>query len=224
MYNLGDAVETQAGGGNFVDTGIHDFMVELKYQPVGDSIFGETKKDGSVITFNYEQIRMKLTVIKTHAGKDAAGLVTYQGVLAPVTNDVEKMKKQLGRIIHIFKHCTTSDKVEAATEGIKKFKADTFKQLAETICKAFNNRRVRLKLVADQNGKYVQIPAYYSGFAECVDVDFSKSTLKYDEEKEGRTKKDSNAVEKNSETAPALFDDALDGGAINTTDVDDLPF
>ena len=59
------------------------------------------------------------------------------------------------------------------------------------------------------------MPSYFSGFAECADIPFSETTLKWDDAKEGNRKQ--GEVESTSElSAPASPEFDFSGGAANT--------
>jgi hypothetical protein len=74
------------------------------------------------------------------------------------------------------------------------------------IKKIAENRSLRLKVVANKEGKYPMIPMYYSGYAETIDT--NPSELRYDAEKEGTKSFPSN-------TEVAIATEEL---------IDDLPF
>lgn len=194
MFDFKDA-EEQASGLSFVTCGIHDFKVlRIFYQPVGESVGGETKKDGSFYNFTKEQIRVEVEVFETHAGGDCKGAKSVFGVLDPTDPDPKKHKGRMDRIMHIFCNMTTSDKKDAAKEFMRKINVKSMKELAKKLA-PLAERTVRLKFIANQEGTFPQLPNYYAGFAECTDVPFEKSILKYDESKEGVKKKDSSKVE-----------------------------
>lgn len=210
--NFKDTEEAVSSNVVYVGTGIHDFKVEkIYFQPVGESVNGEIKKDKSPVSFTLEQIRVQLSCIKTYAGKDSAGGSVTVSVLAPKTDTPEKTKGGLQRIMHIFANMTTADKKDKATAYIKAIDAPTLEAFAKKL-KPFEGKTVRYKLIADQNGKYAQLPNYYGGFAEPADVAFESSSLKYDPAKEGTKTQPKNAEPVDSEVAVAV------------SDTDDLPF
>lgn len=226
MFDFSNSEEQKGSGPlSFVTCGIHDFKVKkIFYQPAGESKGGETKKDGSLVNFSKDQVRIELDVLKTHTGADCKGAKVFIGILDPTDSDPKKFKGRMDRIVHIFCNMASSSKKAEAKEFMQKIKAKNMEELAKKLA-PLAGKDVRYKFTADQEGKYAQLPNYYSGFAECADVPFEKSILKFDESKEGIKKKDSNKVE-----AKGPEVDLFGGSNTSTTapqiteDEQDLPF
>lgn len=225
MLDFSNAVEQQSNF-KFVSTGIHDFRVDkIFYQPVGESVNNETKKDNSLINFSLEQIRIVLTCTKTHEGKDSKDASITISILPPVMDDPEKAQKQVNRMLHILCNIGSSSTKEKVTEYLKKIKVNSLREFAAKL-NIFVGKSVRYKIIANQEGTYAQLPNYYSGFAECSDVAIENSILKYDEFQEGLKKKDSSKVEKlPTEDSNHVIDLFSSESNTNTSDIsDDLPF
>lgn len=225
MFNFKDS-EEQSSNNLFVSCGIHDFeVVRIFFQPIGESVGNEGKRDGSLINFTKEQIRVELLVTKTYAGTNCEGAKAFIGILDPTDPDPKKHKGRMDRIMHIFCNMTTSDKKDVAKEFMRKINVKSMEELAKKLA-PLAGRTVRFKFTANQEGTFPQLPNYYSGFAECTDVPFEKSILKYDETKEGIKKKDASKVE-NVEKEVDLFaspNGTIAPAASSTNAEDDLPF
>jgi len=215
MFNLNGAEEVVTGNFEYVTTGIHDFVVDaIVAQPVGPSVLGEEVKAG-IKNYTLPQLLISLTCTTTHAGKDSTGRKIVIGILPPTSTDPDKKAKQESRLVHIFANMSSSAAKETTKKGVQSINVNTLDEFAAKL-KGLVGRSVRYKLVADQNGKYPQLPNYYGGFAEPADVEFSKSTLKYDAAKEGTKEKPAaGSFEKPTET-----DDLFGNSSTDT----ELPF
>lgn len=197
-YNFKEAKDAPAV--RFIGTGIHELSVlDVYYQPIGDSVKNERKKeltkgenDGPLVNFTKEQTRIVLQVDKTIAGNESRGAITTISLYEPSNVDPKKFEGQVNRIFHILRAMAPYAFQERAETYVRAFSGSSTAEFAEYIKRGFAPRegvalrKVRLKFIADQDGKFPQIPNYYSGFAECVDV---ATVMKYDEEKEGLAKK-----------------------------------
>lgn len=188
MFNFNNSEEVVSNNSKYVSTGIHDFTVDaIVAQPVGPSVLGEQVKAG-IKNYTLPQLLISLTCTTTHAGKDSVGGKVVFGILEPTQTDSEKAKKQTDRLLHVFSNMSSTAAKETTKKAIQSINVTTFDELAAKL-KGLVGRSVRYKVIADQSGKYQQLPAYYGGFAEPTDVEFSKSTLKYDDAKEGTKQK-----------------------------------
>lgn len=202
---------------NYVNTGIHTFKVEgIAYQPVGPSVFEEKVRAG-IKEHKLPQLSLALTCIATHAGKDCVGAKIIVGLLEPMKNDPEKAKKQMNRILHILCNISSVESKEKTKSGIQSLKVKSFEDLAAKL-KGLTGRTVRYKIIADQTGKYPQLPNYYGGIAEPGDISDADSQLKYDPEKEGTRQMPAATAFENSNEDNNLFGNAADEAG------DDLPF
>ncbi len=186
-----NAEETVSNNKTYLACGIHEVtMEELFFQPVGPCLKGTTKKDKSVINFNQPCLRLKIKVNKTNKaaeGVDCKGAETIlmfglpkEGTTAGGKDKVEYWKN---RVLHLFANMSkvaTKDKAKAYITGLE---VDSFEALVVKL-KHFDKRDVRLKFVANDSG-FPQLPGWESGFAECIDVPFENTELKYDPIKEG---------------------------------------
>lgn len=211
-YNFKDAKDAPAV--RFINTGIHELTVlDVYYQPIGDSVRNERKKeltkgenDGPLVSFTKEQTRIVLQVEKTIAGNESRGAITVISLYEPFNVDPKKFEGQINRIFHILRAMAPAVAQERVETYIKGFPGSTTAEFAEYIKRGFApregaaNKKLRLKFIADQDGKFPQIPSYYSGFAECVDV---PTVMKYNEEKEGLAKK--SGVELAEDDRPSTF-------------------
>jgi hypothetical protein len=183
---------------NFVKLtcGIHEVNVEeIFFQPEGNCVKGSTKKDKSVIVFKKPCYRLKVKVKATNKGEDAKGaesILMYalagEGVTA---GGKDRVTMWLNRTLHLFSNMSKSTTKDKAKEYIQKLDEPSFESLLGKL-KHFEKRDVRLKFVANDQG-FAQLPSWESGFAECIDIPFENSELKYDATKEGPQEGPANA-------------------------------
>ncbi len=230
MFDFSANDEQKQNNFTYVGTGIHDFdMKKIYFQPQGESVNGETKKDGSPLTFGLPQIRIQAVATATHAGKDSVGAEITLSILDPF-GDASKAKDRMDRIVHIFSNMSSTALKPNALAWFKKLKVADLQDLGNKLGATFSGKKVRFKLIATQDGKYATLPNFYTGFAEPVDTPIEKSLLQYDEDRDGTTKKDQSKVEQASTTgtpAYTLFGNTTPPAQTGTTApslVDDLPF
>jgi len=191
-YNFSNAKNIPAL--RYINTGIHEVTVlEVYYQPVGDSVKGERKKeitaganDGPLVNFTKAQTRIVLQVDKTVAGNESKGAITTISLYEPQSDDPKKFEGQVNRIFHILTAMTTTATVPLAEAYVRAFPGQSTEEFADYIKVKFTGKKARYKFIADQDGKFAQLPNYYNGFAECIDAPM---LMKYNEEKEGVAKK-----------------------------------
>ena len=183
---------------NFVKLtcGIHEVNVEeIFFQPEGDCVKGSTKKEGSVIAFKKPCIRLKTKVVNTNKGEDAKGaestLVYFLAGEGVTAGGKDRLTMWLNRTLHLFSNMSKSTTKDKAKEYIQKLEVPSVEALV-TKLKHFEKRDVRLKFVANDAG-FAQLPSWESGFAECIDIPFENSELKYDASKEGPKEGPTNA-------------------------------
>lgn len=188
-FSFKDTQEEVAKVGVKASVGIHEFKIkEIKVEEIKGKDGKDDWEKGSVI----------FEVIKSNIAKDldySIGKTIEYSILFP--KDQEGAEKLGKRLIHIFSKVSTKDKIDTIKEAIKKLDLTSIKTLIEGLKKIAEGRSLRLKIVADQEGKYPMIPLYYQGYAETIDT--NPSQLTFDESKEGLTKKDSNKVENTKE-------------------------
>lgn len=191
-YNFKDAKNTPSL--RFIGTGIHEVTImEIYYQPAGESVKGERKREltpganeGPLVEFSKAQTRIVMQVDKTVQGNESKGATVVVSLYEPSSESQAKFEGQINRIYHILLAMTKEATIPQAEAYIKAFNGQSTEEFANYIKRGFTGKQARYKFIADQNGKYAQLPNYYSGFAECVD---SPLRLKYNEEKEGLVKK-----------------------------------
>ncbi len=196
MFDFSANDEQKSNNFAYVGTGIHDFDVKkIYFQPQGESVNGETKKDGSPVSFGLPQIRIQAVATATYAGKDSVGSEITLSILDPF-GDPEKAKNRMDRIVHIFSNMSSTALKPNALAWFKKLKVTGLEDLGNKLGAAFSGKKVRFKLIATQDGKYARLPDFYNGVAETVDTPIANSLLQYDEDRDGTTKKDESKVEK----------------------------
>ena len=183
---------------NFVKLtcGIHEVNVEeIFFQPEGDCVKETKKKDGSIIAFKKPCYRLKIKVKATNKGEDAKGaestLVYFLAGEGVTAGGKDRVSMWLNRTLHLFSNMSKSATKDKAKEYIQKLDEPSFESLLGKL-KHFEKRDVRLKFVANDAG-FAQLPSWESGFAECIDIAFDKSELKYDAAKEGPKEGPANA-------------------------------
>jgi len=208
MLDFSNSKEKAANNFSFVGTGIHDFKVlVIAYQPVGDSVLGEQVKDG-IKQYTKEQVVLSLECYATHAGKDSVGAKTVQGILEPQNQD------QLDRLTSILGNMCSSANKEAVMKSITSWKLKSMEELAAK-CQPLVGKNVRYKFTADKSGKYANLAGYFSGIAECADVEFSKSTITYNAAKEGTKEKPATSAFEQPTASDDLFGNSqLDGESL----------
>lgn len=173
----------------YLQAGIHDFLVkEIYYQPTGDSVRGRTKKDGSLIYYNKPVAIINATVLKTHAGGKSENAEAFIAVYPPDMKNDGKDENRLNRLFHILVNVASSAKKESVRDWLKKTPFASFQDMITKFGAAAKGKKVRYKLIANDEGKNANLPSYFSGFAECEDIPFSETTLKWDDAKEGNRK------------------------------------
>ncbi len=203
MLDFSSSKEQVANNFSFVGTGIHDFKVTaIAYQPVGPSVLGEKVKDG-IKEYTKEQMVIALECYATHAGKDSVGATTVAGILEPQNQD------QMDRLTSILGNMSSSVNKEAVIKSITSWKLKSMEELAAK-CQPLVGKNVRYKFTADKSGKYANLAGYFSGIAECADVEFSKSTITYNASKEGTKEKPASGAFEKPTTSDDLFPSSSD--------------
>ena len=104
MANLFGDSQEQSGLKPYLKAGIHTFLIkDVFYQPIGESVRGLTKQDGSLVSHTTPAIMLIADVLETHVGGDSKGTVgTFLPIYLPkMDDDAEKNKKRLDRLFHI---------------------------------------------------------------------------------------------------------------------------
>lgn len=201
-FSFNNIQEVKPTVGTRASTGIHHFLVK--------SVEVETVK-GKDNNPDWEKGVVTFEVTKTLVGKDSVGkIITYDIMFPRDQVGAEKLGK---RLIHIFSKISTSDKVEKVKEAIQKLDLSSISTLVKGLEKIAKGRQLKLKVVGDQERKYPTIPLYFSGYAECIDVE--PTQLIYSEEKEGliqqpkgaeNAKEDSSSIPSTDEGVPSIED------------------
>lgn len=194
-FSFSKTEEVKQTVGVKASTGIHEFKI------VSVDIIEIKGKDGNP---DWEKGQLNLVCTKTIEGKDSVGKTMNYDILYP--KDEEGAEKLGKRLMHILSKVSTKDKIETVKDSIKKLDLTSIKSLMNGIKKIVENRSLRLKIVANREGKYPTIPLYYSGYAETIDT--NPSELRYDANKEG------------IKTAPTNTESVVEDFEM----VDDLPF
>jgi|SRR6185312_7714428 len=171
-------------------TGIHNVKVlRIAYQPVGDSVLGETLKEGPR-HYSIEQLLIEVETTKTLAGVDCVGAKNVIGLLTPQNED------QLNRFFTILKNISSSAALEATEKSIRSWGDISMEQLAVKL-QPLVGRFTRMKFIADKTKKHVNLAGYYNSvICEPADVPFEKSQIKYNAKSEATLDVPSGPVEK----------------------------
>jgi hypothetical protein len=203
----------------YLQAGIHDFLVkEIYYQPVGDSVRGRTKKDGSLIYYNKPVAIIHATVLRTHAGGKSENAEAFIAVYPPDQKNDGKDENRINRLFHILVNIASSAKKDGVRDWLKKTQFSSFQDMITKFGAAAKGKKVRYKLIANDEGKNANLPSYFSGFAECEDIPFSETTLKWDDAKEGNRKQGEVESTAPTTSAPSPEFDFSGGAASNPLD------
>ncbi len=183
-FSFDQVEEAKQTKGTKISTGVHEVKIkEVKVEEVKGKDGNPDWKKGMVV----------FEATKTIQGKDSVGkTIDYQITMPKDPSEVkagnnnnklsdgEKLGK---RLFHIFNKISTTDKKDTVTATLKKLDLSSIDTLMAGLKKLAEGRSLRIKVIADQDGKYPMIPLYYAGYAETIDT--NPSELVYDEAKEG---------------------------------------